>query len=78
MEEGKGFWKNCFRIGTPQCGVLMGMLGIGLAFLFLFLGFWKTLMVAAFFAAGYVLGSNSNKIVHIKAWINKLFPPKGE
>ena len=78
MEEHKKFWDDCFRIGTRQCGVLMGMLGAGLAFLLLFLRFWKTLMVAAFFMVGYAVGANSNKAVLFKAWINKIFPPKGE
>jgi len=78
MEEDQKFWSHCFRIGTRQCGVLMGALGIGLAFLFIFLGFWKTLLVVALFAVGYALGATSNKTVLFKAWINKLFPPKGE
>ena len=78
MEERKGFWSHCFCIGTRQCGMFMGTLGVALAFLLLFLGFWKTLMVAVFFAIGYAIGANSNKVVLFKAWINKLFPPKGE
>ena len=78
MEERNQFWNNCFRTGTRQCGVLMGLLGVGLAFLFLLLGFWETLMVAAFFAAGYAIGAKDNKIALFKSWVNKLFPPKGE
>jgi len=72
------FWSSCFRIGTRQCGVLMGILGIGAAFLFLFLGFWKALLVVAFCALGYAIGASSNKSALVKAWVNKLFPPKGE
>lgn len=78
MDERKGFWSDCFRIGTPACGLATGVLGVVLAFLLLFLGFWRTLMVALFFGAGYLLGANTNKTTAIKHWINKIFPPKGE
>jgi len=78
MEEDRKFWSNCFRVGTRQCGMLIGILGMGAAFLLLFLGFWKTLLVVSFCAAGYAAGASSNKISLFKAWINKLFPPKGE
>lgn len=78
MDERKGIWSSCFRIGTPACGVATGVLGVVLAFMLLFLGFWRTLMVALFFFAGYLIGANPNKTAAIKAWINKQFPPKGE
>jgi len=60
------FWNNCFRIGTRQCGILMGILGIGAAFLFLFLGFWKALLVVSFCMLGYGIGASSNKAVLFK------------
>ncbi len=78
MDERKGFWNDCFRVGTPACGYTMGALGVVLAFLLLFLGFWRTVMVAVFFGVGYMIGANTNKTKAIKDWINKLFPPKGE
>jgi uncharacterized membrane protein len=65
-------------IGTKPCGWLIGLCGAVLAFLLLFMGFWKTLLVALFFAVGYLFGSNNQKIVGIKNFINKIFPPKGE
>jgi uncharacterized membrane protein len=73
--EDKSKW---FSIGTQHCGWLIGLCGAALAFMLIFLGFWKTLLVCLFFAAGYMLGSNNQKIVGVKNFINKIFPPKGE
>ncbi len=65
-------------IGTKHCGWLIGISGAALALMLLFLGFWRTLMISVFFAVGYLFGSNNQKIVGIKNFINKIFPPKGE
>lgn len=65
-------------IGTPMCGLLLGLIGAVIALMLLFMGFWRTLFVAALFGVGYFLGASSNKADAIKIWINKLFPPKGE
>ena len=67
-----------FRVGTPQCGLLMGLLGIALAFMLFYIGFWKTLIVAILFALGFLLGSCNRKVEILKTTINRLFPPKGE
>lgn len=67
-----------FRIGTPMGGILLGCMGALLALLLLFLGFWRTLLVTAFFAVGYFLGAVEHKSEVLKAWINKHFPPKDE
>ena len=66
------------KIGTLQCGLLFGACGVAIAFMLIFLGFWKTLLVAAFFAIGYWVGAFEGKSTLIKKTINKLFPPKGE
>ncbi|MBE0600839.1 MAG: DUF2273 domain-containing protein [Firmicutes bacterium] len=65
-------------IGTKQCGWLIGICGAVIALMLLFLGFWRALMISVFFAVGYLFGSNNQKIVGIKNFINKIFPPKGE
>ena len=67
-----------FQVGTPQCGFLMGLCGVAVAFLLLFAGFWRTLLIAALFTVGFLLGSHSNKLETMKTIINRLFPPKGE
>ena len=73
--------KKCcafFTVGTPQCGLLMGLCGLAVAFMLLFIGFWKTLFVALLFTVGYLLGRCSRKQEVVKTTINKMFPPKGE
>lgn len=67
-----------FRVGTPLCGILFGVVGALIALMLLFLGFWRTLLVAVLFAAGYFVGAVKNKTEVLKALINKWFPPKGE
>jgi len=67
-----------FRVGTPQCGLITGLLGAVLAFLFLFLGFWNTLFVIAFFGGGFFLGAFTHKVEWLKKAINRMFPPRGE
>ena len=71
----KNGWLN---IGTPQCGVAFAVVGALLALMLLFLGFWRTLLVALFAGAGYFLGASEDKGETLKKLINRLFPPKGE
>ena len=54
------------------------MAGAAIAFMLIFLGFFKTLLVCALFTLGYWLGSRTDKINAVKQAINKLFPPRGE
>lgn len=67
-----------WKIGTPQCGLVCGVVGALIALMLLFLGFWRTLFVAALFAAGYFIGSSPDKAESIRSFVNKRFPPKGE
>jgi uncharacterized membrane protein len=78
MSNGEKEKSKWLAIGTKQCGWLIGLCGAALAFMLLFLGFWRTLLIAAFFTVGYLFGSNNQKIISIKNFINKIFPPKGE
>jgi len=70
--------KRFFQIGTPQCGIMLGLLGVIVAFMLLFLGFWRTLFVAFLFGVGYFLGASANKGETVKKAINRLFPPKND
>ena len=70
--------KKFFQIGTPQCGFALGLVGVVVAFMLLFLGFWRTVFVAALFAVGYFIGASANKGETVKNWINRLFPPRNE
>lgn len=76
MDERK--CSDFFTIGTPQCGLLMGLAGVALAFLLIFVGFWKTLLIALFFVGGFALGACGKKAETMKKLINRMFPPKGE
>ena len=67
-----------WKIGTPECGILFGLIGAVIALMLLFLGFWSTLFVGALFAVGYFIGSSRDKAETIRAFVNKRFPPKGE
>ncbi|MBR5545539.1 MAG: DUF2273 domain-containing protein [Clostridia bacterium] len=67
-----------FESGTPECGLAMGILGAVIAFMILFLGFWRTAFVALLFAVGYFIGAVANKGEAVKIVINKIFPPKDE
>ena len=51
-ERWKNFAQNMFRIGTPECAVSFGVIAMVLALLFLLLGFWQTLLIAALVALG--------------------------
>lgn len=75
MDEQKSNWTE---VGTHQCGLFFGALGVAVAFLLIFLGFWKTLLVTALFAVGYVMGAFRNKGDALKQFINNLFPPRGQ
>lgn len=66
------------KIGTAQCGLILGGVGVAIAFMLIFLGFWNTVLVAALFGFGYWIGAIEGKSNRIKRTINKLFPPKGE
>ena len=70
--------KRFFQIGTPQCGIALGLIGVIVAFMLLFLGFWRTLLVAALFGVGYFFGASANKGETVKKAINRLFPPKND
>lgn len=66
------------RVGTPACGAFMALLGTVLALLLVYIGFWRTLLVAVFAALGYFAGASPNKTESIKRLINRVFPPKDE
>lgn len=67
-----------FQMGTPECGILLGVIGAVIAFMILFLGFWRMAFVALLFAIGYFIGAVANKGEAVKTVINKVFPPKDE
>ncbi len=61
--------KKLLTVGTQLCGVVYGLVGVLVALSLIFLGFWKTLLIVAFFAVGYCLGVCSNKKAFVEATI---------
>ncbi len=64
--------------GTPQCSLTYAVLGAVIAALLLIIGFWKTLFILVFAAAGALLGGISNKKETVRSAINRRFPSKDE
>ena len=65
-----------FEIGTPQCGLICALIGVALAFLLIFLGFWKTLFIVLLGCIGGFVGAVKDKAQFCKNLINKILPPK--
>ena len=62
--------------GTPAFGILMGILFLSVGLLWMKLGFWRTLLLAALFAAGYFIGAVDNKTQALKDTLNRVIPEK--
>ena len=62
--------------GTAAFGVCLGLLFVVAAVLFMTIGFWKTLLFAALFAAGYFLGAVKDKSGFLKDTVNRVVPEK--
>ena len=62
--------------GTPTFGIVLGILFMGIGLLWMVLGFWKTLLLLALFAAGYFVGGVSNKSKFVKDAVNRVIPEK--
>jgi uncharacterized membrane protein len=60
MENPNGNWN---RIGTPQCGLMLGAAGAAIAFMLIFLGFFKTLLVCLLFGQVLWLARRENGLV---------------
>jgi len=53
------FWKDVLRPGTAACALLCGLIGLAVALMALFIGFWKTLLIVSFFAVGWFIGKTA-------------------
>ena len=62
--------------GTPACGLILGTVLVVLGTLVMWIGFWKTLVLALLFALGYFLGAIDKKKEFLKNTANKLIPEK--
>lgn len=68
--------KEMTTVGTPACGLTGCVLGLILAALLLWIGFWKTLFVVVLALLGLFAGGVKDKHGFIRTMVNKLFPPK--
>lgn len=75
-DKWNAFAKNMFKIGTVECAVFFGAAAMVLALLFLLVGFWQTLLIAALVLVGVFLGGVKDKKDWIRNLVNRLFPPK--
>lgn len=62
--------------GTPACGLILGTVLVVLGALVMWIGFWKTLVLALLFTLGYFLGAIDKKKEFLKNTANKLIPEK--
>lgn len=70
------FTKNMLKIGTPECAIFFAVVAMVLAVLFLMVGFWQTLLIAALALLGAFMGGIRDKKDWIRNAVNRLFPPK--
>ena len=62
--------------GTPACGLILGTVLVMLGALVMWIGFWKTLVLALLFALGYFFVAIDQKREFLKNTANKLIPDK--
>lgn len=65
----KTLLQKVFTIGTVQCAIACALLGIFLALIGIYAGFWTALFVAAVGAAGAFIGGVKDK----KKFLNRYF-----
>ena len=69
---------NRFKKGTDEYGLLLGLIFAGCGALILWIGFWKTLLLVALFAIGYIIGGNKDLSRITKSTVEKIVPRKEE
>lgn len=76
MKSFEDVMKEVGKPGSMARRLLLGLVFFVFGLMFVRLGFWPTLLVAALTALGYLIGSSSNLVESIKSLINKVFPPR--
>ncbi len=70
--------REMFTPGTALCAVTYAAIGVAIAALWLTIGFWRLLFLAAFATAGAFLGGVRDKKNTVRGIINRRFPSKDE
>jgi uncharacterized membrane protein len=71
-----GFWENILKIGTPECALFCAVAAMGLALLYLGLGFWPMVLVAAAICVGAFIGGVKDKKAWVKKVANRVIPSR--
>ena len=78
MSEQDNKRSDLTKIGSRACGIACAFLGVVLALLLLYAGFWRTLFVALMAALGYFMGRVSDKKTFIRDTVNRVIPEKNQ
>lgn len=76
MKSVEELMKELEKPGSIARRLLLGLVFFVFGLMFVRLGFWRTLLIAALTALGYLIGSSKNLVESIKHIINKMFPPR--
>lgn len=63
-----------FKWGTPAFGFFLGAVFVLCGALVMWIGFWKTLILAVLFAAGYFIGAVRDKSSFMKSTVDRVVP----
>lgn len=75
-DKSKEYMQNMFKVGTPECAISMGLVGLVLGVMFLLLGFWQTILDALIVIVFAFLGGVKDKKAFIAKFVNRVFPQK--
>ena len=74
--DGRSFLHQAFQIGTPECAVFCALVAMLLGLLFLWIGFWKTLLIFCLMLLGIFIGGVEDKRAWLGEALNRLIPAK--
>ncbi len=69
---------NRFERGTDEFALALGLVFAGCGALVLWIGFWKTLLLAVLFIIGYLIGGKKDLGILAKNAVDKIVPQKSE
>lgn len=78
MNKWEDVLKNAFKPGTNAGKLSFGLLFLILGVLFVSIGFWKTLLIAALTCVGVFIGSEKSIGKATAKLIDKIYPPKNQ
>ena len=75
-KDSRSFLHQAFRIGTPECAVFCAGVAMLLGLLFLWIGFWKTLLIFCLMLLGMFIGGVEDKREWLGEALNRLIPAR--